>query len=185
MVWTKKKIESILVFVLVIAGFAFLVVWRENISDVDARYSIAHVYDTRLWVHKAEYKIDYYYYFRGEKLLGNATYKDCKVPCRYYTKFPSAHPNLDEIFQDHPVPDSIKQAPSEGWLSPPWEEWVETQARITRIVSEDFLEVCYKESSVEFCTNIRQSGFEESSVGKWFNLRYCKGQFSETAKLHH
>ena len=91
------------------------------------RYTIGYIYQHSR--HKGGASI-YYEYKVGNKLYYSNTAaggikKDRLLEKRFLVRYVYDDIDLEEILLEYPVPDSIKEAPSEGWKKKP--EWaVET-----------------------------------------------------------
>lgn len=86
-------------------------------------YTIGYI-DRIYWPIVNHKKISYEYTVNGKKYSGSDIYSSNKNPKkgRYYlVQFSLEDPKESDIFQDIPVPDSIKQAPPGGWKERP--EW--------------------------------------------------------------
>ena len=97
---------------------------REYIRNLElekfGRYTIGITFDKSTGS-KGKWYIDYFFYYKKIRYTG---FKDLKsnvtVPNgRYYVLFSSKHPQINTIFFDKQVFDTIKVAPIEGWSKIP------------------------------------------------------------------
>lgn len=89
------------------------------------RYTIATV--KRYYRHRLSKKCVYVYHVDKKNYEGDATDREdfgegTVLGGRYYLKFAIEDPDNCELYQNKPVPHSIKTAPPEGWLKIPGEE---------------------------------------------------------------
>ena len=59
------------------------------------------------------------YAVKGEKYKRAATKGKAEMGKRYYVKFSYLNPKHNWLLQDRPVPDSLKNAPLDGWKTIP------------------------------------------------------------------
>ncbi|CVK17036.1 hypothetical protein Ga0061079_1152 [Apibacter mensalis] len=86
-------------------------------------YTIGYI-DRIYWPIVNHKKVSYEYTVNGKEYSKSSIYNSDKRPKkghRYLVQFSLEDNNVSDIFQDIPVPDSIKQAPPGGWKERP--EW--------------------------------------------------------------
>jgi hypothetical protein len=118
----KKRInKKTLIVVLLLFGFMIVYsIRRSYLLSHYERYTIGTTVNTFYTVPATKhvtytYKMNYKYYKEDDYYNFNS-----KVPGgRYYVRFSAKNPNVSEILQDQPVPDSIKAAPPAGWSKIP------------------------------------------------------------------
>ncbi len=128
----RDKINKVGKYILI--GFGLLVVGA-FINDLfinepklreKGRYTIGYIYKYRKRLKGAD--ISYYKYNVRNKLWYGSTIdgeSEELIHKRFFLRYVYDEINLSEILLEYPVPDSIKEAPPEGWKKKP--EWaVET-----------------------------------------------------------
>ena len=121
----SRIIAGILFFGILGAAFSWGIYKWHQLNYKPARYTIATV--KRYYRHRLSRKCVYVYRVDKKNYEGDATDREdfgegTVLGGRYYLKFAVEDPDNCELYQNKPVPDSIKTAPSEGWLKIPGEE---------------------------------------------------------------
>jgi hypothetical protein len=87
------------------------------------RYTIATVYKTH-WSAKSGKFADSRYTVQGREYLVSADADKLAgqelVGRRFLVEYHPPDPSIDVLRLDAPVPDSLKQAPADGWAQPPF-----------------------------------------------------------------
>jgi hypothetical protein len=96
----------------------------------NARYTIAITEGTTHGLKSTFPSIDFYYYVKGKKYNSNISIslKEHKIQTkggRYLLVFSNKNFEICEFQYDCIIPDSIINAPSEGWLKPPFNCYVQ------------------------------------------------------------
>ena len=117
-----KKLDKIggYLFFVGIIGFMIYWSWRSNyyLSNYK-KFTIGFVYATS-YDGKATKYIDFKYKVSGVEYKSSHSLYNCgKIPGRYYLEYSSVKPSICLLHQSMPVPDSIKEAPANGWDSIP------------------------------------------------------------------
>ena len=110
--------------ILAVVGFIILYQYWTSHADLlrtRAKYTIGYVRGSH-WAVKSGRQINYF------TIVSGATYKggDDELPGmkvnggRYLVKYDSLDPGTKAVYYDHPIPDSIKEAPANGWTNPPF-----------------------------------------------------------------
>lgn len=120
--WTRESKWNIPIFLIPFILLYMYISYKHNPIKY-GNYTIGYI-DRIYWPIVNHKKISYEYTVNGKKYSGSDIYSSNKNPKkgRYYLVQFSLEDNyFSDIFQDIPVPDSIKQAPPGGWKERP--EW--------------------------------------------------------------
>lgn len=117
----KILVKAASIFLLI--GLTFIVyvgiTTRRSLSN-ETRYTIGHT-SKIVYLYSSGRGVRYSYIVNGVTYENTVTYSyDSKVPGRYLVRFSVENPEISEIYQDRPVPESIIEAPSNGWKKRPW-----------------------------------------------------------------
>lgn len=115
----KNSYWNLWVLVVIFVPLIWYVNYKRNPIE-KGYYTIGYATHT-YWPIVSHKKISYSYKIYEKTYEGSQVYNDVKVPERYLVQFSLEDPCYSDIFQDIPVPDSIKEAPAEGWKELP--EW--------------------------------------------------------------
>ena len=87
----------------------------------DHRYAIGYVYKTH-WTVKSGKFADYRFTVNGTAYTGSdKALADMRLQGgRYVVEFHPPEPDINVVFYHAPVPDSVADAPAEGWQTPPF-----------------------------------------------------------------
>ena len=87
---------------------------RRNAFSSGARYTIG--YTTEIYFTTSGRSIRYRYEVNGAEYTGSSPYAyNSEVPNgRYWVKFAVAKPDISSIYQDKPVPQTVKAVPPDG-----------------------------------------------------------------------
>lgn len=114
----------------VVIPLILLLIWgylrKKEVNVEGGSYTIGYV-DRIYWPIISHKKINYSYVVNDIKYDGTDIYDDrCKTATKklYLVQFSTIDNNASHIFQNIPVPDSIKTAPPNGWKELP--EWAKT-----------------------------------------------------------
>jgi hypothetical protein len=123
---SKKESYWNLWIVIVPAIILGIYIYKKNVSIKQGNYAIGLV-TKRYWPVVSHESIMYSYKKSNEQYTSSAVYDDRykpKVGKRYLIQYSLKYDfGGAKIFQDIPVPDSIKEAPAEGWKElPVWAE---------------------------------------------------------------
>jgi len=116
----RERILDIIGISIVLAIFLYWIImdiYEKKVLKEDYRFTIATIID-RYFPAEGGPDVDYSYYVNNKSYIGS--YQSVMKPSvqlhkRYYIKFYPKDPNIANILFDMPVPDSIKEAPDEGW----------------------------------------------------------------------
>lgn len=116
--YKPSKLITVLSFIVLGCGITYsiyLAIKNKNALDGDTRYTIGYTKDL-VWETSGR-AVRYTYSFNGRNFEGIATYAyTSKVPDgRYLIKFSVKEPEVSVIYQNYPIPDEIKYAPTDGW----------------------------------------------------------------------
>ncbi|MCC2591141.1 hypothetical protein [Chryseobacterium sp. MFBS3-17] len=112
-----------LIFLLILFIPVIWYIFYKNNPIKKGNYTIGYVYRIYWPVVNAK-TVMYSYTVNKNKYTSTDDYNSNKKPKigkRYLVQFSLEDPSYSDIFQDIPVPDSIKSAPPEGWKKLP--EW--------------------------------------------------------------
>ena len=112
------KIGGYFFFAGLIALMVYFVWRREYYLSNYKKYTIGFTYGTSYDGKGIKY-VDFKYKVNGVEYDSDWNYRDCKIPGRYYLEYSSVKPSICLLHQSMPVPDSIKEAPANGWDSIP------------------------------------------------------------------
>ncbi|MHA3046228.1 hypothetical protein JSO59_002490 [Riemerella anatipestifer] len=117
----------------ILIPFALLMIWGyfrdKELNVKEGRYTIGYVYKI-YWPVVSHKTIMYKYSVKGMECKGTNVYMDSKKAYeqgRYLVQFSLIDNKASNIFQDIPIPDSIKSAPAEGWKELP--EWAKEKMK--------------------------------------------------------
>jgi hypothetical protein len=121
---SKKESYWNLWIVIVPAIILGIYIYRKNVSIKEGNYTIGLV-TKKYWSVVSHESIMYLYKKSNEQYTNSAVYDDRykpKVGKRYLIQYSSKYDfGGANIFQDIPVPDSIMEAPADGWKEiPSW-----------------------------------------------------------------
>lgn len=120
--WTRDSKWNIPIFLIPFIGV--LIYNHIKVSPLKyGNYTIGYI-DRIYWPIVNHKKVSYEYIVNGKEYSKSSIYNSDKRPKkghRYLVQFSLEDNNVSDIFQDIPVPDSIKQAPPGGWKERP--EW--------------------------------------------------------------
>ena len=97
-----------------------------------AKYSVGHVRGTH-WAVKSGRQVNYLMMVNGQTYQGG----DDEVPGmkieggRYLVRYDSLDPEWKAVYYKHPIPDSVGEAPANGWFTPPFPVPAEVTSRQT------------------------------------------------------
>lgn len=112
-----------IVFFLILLSPLFWYIYYKNHPVKQGNYTIGYV--TRIyWPLVSHKSIMYSYIIKNKEYINSTVYNSeikPEVGKRYLIQFSNEDYSFSDIFQDIPVPDSIKNAPPNGWKELP--EW--------------------------------------------------------------
>jgi hypothetical protein len=116
----NKFIPGIIFF----GGLAALIIhglWNRHLLKTYPHYTIGTTIQT-YWTFASGKQLEYGYTVNNKYYKNSDSYDDkSKVPGgKCFVKLYVNDPNISEILQDKPVPDSIKIAPPQGWKEIPY-----------------------------------------------------------------
>lgn len=123
----KKKLKYYLIerqskwnLLIVIIPFIISVVYIYSKRNpiISGNYTIGTI-TRNYWPIVSPKSIMYKYNVRNNYYTNSQTYRLGEVGKRYLIQFSLEDPSYSNIFQDIPVPDSIREAPPEGWKELP------------------------------------------------------------------
>ncbi|MHA3046229.1 hypothetical protein JSO59_002495 [Riemerella anatipestifer] len=117
-----------MLFILIPFIIFCIFLYHKNSSIEEGRYSIG-IITNKYWPIVSHESITYIYYKKGIEYNSSAIYNGkSEIGGRYLVQF-SLKYNFGgaKIFQDIPIPDSIKSAPAEGWKELP--EWAKEKMK--------------------------------------------------------
>ena len=119
----NKKIKTIgILFLLLLVVFVVIKYYVDKHNLKKAYHvTIGNVYDYKVLV-RSGYALNFNYFVNGKKYDSEyIVYNNPKifVKKRYFVVFSLSDPRNCKILLNRPVPDEIKQAPSEGWKKIP------------------------------------------------------------------
>ena len=123
-VWSKSPIQNAIVSI----GISYFIGLGCYIYFVDGgklrahhRYAIGYVYKTH-WTVKSGKFADYRFTVNGTTYTGSdKALADMRLQGgRYVVEFHPPDPDIKVIYYRAPVPDSVTEAPAEGWQTPPF-----------------------------------------------------------------
>lgn len=117
----KSKWNLLIILILIFPLFYYIYYKNEPIKK--GNYTIGYVYKI-YWPVISHKTIMFSYAVNNNSYTDTDVYNSNKKPevgKRYLVQFSLEDNGMSDIFQDIPVPDSIKEAPSEGWKELP--EW--------------------------------------------------------------
>ncbi len=118
-----------------VIGFAWLMFdfyHRADLLRARAKYTIGYVQGSH-WAMKNGKQINYY------ATISGATYKGGKDELpgmrlaggRYLVKYDSLDPEVKTVYFEYSIPDSIVEAPANGWRTPPFPVPADLTSRTT------------------------------------------------------
>ena len=116
-------------------GFIWLAIyWYESAGLLRerAKYTVGHIRGTH-WAVKSGRQVDYFMMVNGQMYKGGSD----EVPGmkieggRYLVKYDSLDPKKNGVYYKHPIPDSVGEAPANGWFTPPFPVPAEVTSRQT------------------------------------------------------
>ncbi|NIF05916.1 hypothetical protein F3J23_10730 [Chryseobacterium sp. Tr-659] len=112
-----------IVFLLIVISPLFWYIYTKQSPIKEGNYTIA--YATKMYWPVISYKrIEYNYNVDGKNYNETNIYAldpEVKIPGRYLVQFSVKDHSFSTIYPNIPVPDSIKEAPKEGWKAlPSW-----------------------------------------------------------------
>lgn len=116
----KRAVIISVIFSTVVLGYiAYAGIMRRTALSDETRYTIGYTIEFQLTA--AGRDVKYGYTVNGKTYEDVATYAyAAQVPGgRYFVKFSVRHPEISELFQNYPVPESVKLSPPEGWKKLP------------------------------------------------------------------
>ena len=86
-----------------------------------AKYTVGHVRGTH-WAVKSGRQVDYLMTVNGQTYQGGSDeLPGMKIEGgRYLVKYDSLDPEVKGVYYEHPIPDSVGEAPANGWFTPPF-----------------------------------------------------------------
>lgn len=117
----NKKIFKILGICLIVAmpiTVAIISLHQDKLLQNNHRYTYGIPYKYNIIPDGNE--LEYYYFVKGEKYKQSQSDYPCDKPKqslqkRFYIMFNPDNPKNSKLLLDFPVPDSITEAPPEGW----------------------------------------------------------------------
>lgn len=120
--WTRESKWNIPIFLIPFILLYMYISYKHNPVDY-GNYTIGYI-DRIYWPIISYKKVSYEYTVNGKKYSNSNIHDEDANPKkgRYYlVQFSLEDNSYSKIYQDIPVPDSIKQAPPGGWKERP--EW--------------------------------------------------------------
>ena len=120
--WTRESKWNIPIFLIPFILLYMYISYKHNPVKY-GNYTIGYI-DRIYWPIVNHKKVSYEYTVNDKVYSSSSIYKDSadpKVGHYYLVQFSLEDNSYSKIYQDIPVPDSIKQAPPEGWKERP--EW--------------------------------------------------------------
>ena len=122
-----EKMPTWLVTILVVALTAFFL-WvfiggylHADKRDANPRYTIGQVTRTGYVIGPSSHSVVFFTYSVGDSTYSESSRGDIEEGCtRYLVKYAATDPKNIEFFNHICIPDSIRQAPPQGWLKPPF-----------------------------------------------------------------
>lgn len=118
----RRSKWSYLLYLVLISPLFWFVYYKQS-PIKKGNYTIA--YATKMYWPIISYKrIEYNYIVKGKNYEATNIYAldpEVKIPARYLVQFSLEDYSFSTIYPNIPVPDSIKEAPPEGWTELP--EW--------------------------------------------------------------
>ena len=94
---------------------------RSKAMSDHPRYTIGYVKKTGYVLGPSSHSETLFnYYVNGKEYLGGESGDLLTDDTRYLVKCGSQDPSFYDFYKKVPIPDSIKQAPPEGWETPPF-----------------------------------------------------------------
>ena len=114
-------------------GFIWLAMyWYEGAGLLRerAKYTVGHIRGTH-WAVKSGRQVDYFMMVNGQMYKGGSD----EVPGmkieggRYLVKYDSLDPESKAVYYKYSIPDSVGEAPANGWFTPPFPVPAEVTSR--------------------------------------------------------